>query len=166
MKRENPFKGKSFAFAVRVVNAYKFLQGEQREYMLSKRFLRSSTAIDTLYQEAKYGQSSADFVHKLSIAQKEANETLYWLELLHQTDYLSSSQFSSLREEGGGVNQIESIELFFPTLNKQLEIAKILTDIDTEILALESKLAKIQQIKQGMMQSLLTEQIRLVNFAQ
>jgi len=96
MKRENPIKDKSFAFAVRVVNTYKFLSTEHKEYVMSKQLLRSGTAVGALYREAEQGESKADFVHKLGIAQKECNETMYWLELLHATKYLETSMFDSL----------------------------------------------------------------------
>ena len=78
MRKENPLKDKSFAFAVRVVNACKFLQTESKEFVLSKQLLRTATAIGALYREAEQAESKADFVHKLAIAQKEANETIYW----------------------------------------------------------------------------------------
>ena len=94
--KKNVVKEKSFAFAVRVVNAYKYLIGEQKEFVMSKQLLRSGTAIGALYREAEQGESKADFIHKLGIAQKECNETMYWLELLHATDYLKKEAFESL----------------------------------------------------------------------
>lgn len=96
MKKENPIKDKSFAFAVRVVNTYKFLSTEHKEYVMSKQLLRSGTAVGALYREAEQAESKADFVHKLGIAQKECNETMYWLELLHATEYLEREVFDSL----------------------------------------------------------------------
>ena len=99
IKKENPLKDKSFAFAVRIVGAYKFLI-EKREYVLSKQLLRSGTAIGALYREAQYAESKADFAHKLGIAQKETNETnLYWLELLEETNFFSKKEFQSLFDE-------------------------------------------------------------------
>ncbi len=98
IKKKNPLKDKSFAFAVRIVGAYKFLI-EKREYVLSKQLLRSGTAIGALYREAQYAESKADFAHKLGIAQKETNETLYWLELLEETNFFSKKEFQSLFDE-------------------------------------------------------------------
>jgi four helix bundle protein len=72
---------------------------KQKEFVLSKQCLRSGTAIGALISEAAYGQSKADFVNKMSVALKEANETLYWLELLHETDYLDEKAFESLKAD-------------------------------------------------------------------
>ena len=86
--KENILKNKSFEFAIRIVNLYKFLTLEQKEYILLKQVLRSGTSVGAMIREAEFGQSKSDFIHKLSIAQKEINETIYWLELLFKTDYL------------------------------------------------------------------------------
>lgn len=94
--KENVLKTKSFAFAVRIVNAYKFLTVEKKEFVMSKQMIRSGTAIGALYREAEQAQSKADFIHKLSIGLKECNETMYWLELLFATDYLDKPMFDSL----------------------------------------------------------------------
>lgn len=99
MKKENPIKDKSFAFAVRVVKAYKFLSSEKKEFVMSKQLLRSGTAIGALYREAEQAESKADFIHKMAIAQKECNETLYWLELLNATDYIPDNNFQELYKE-------------------------------------------------------------------
>jgi four helix bundle protein len=93
--KENIVKNKSFAFALKVVNAYKSLVADQREYVLSKQLLRSGTAIGALVRESEHAESKADFIHKLSIALKEANETEYWLDLLHLSDYLPHEEFES-----------------------------------------------------------------------
>lgn len=85
----NPIKKKSFDFAVRIVKLAKYLQSEKKEYVLSKQVLRSGTAVGALYREAEMAESKKDFIHKLAIAQKEANETVYWLELLMVTDYMT-----------------------------------------------------------------------------
>ena len=90
---------KSFHFAVRIVNLYKYLTNERKEYVLSKQLLRCGTSIGANISEAQRGQSKADFISKMSIALKEANETLYWLKLLHKTDYLNKSQFDSLNND-------------------------------------------------------------------
>ena len=90
---------KSFDFAVQIVNLYKVLTVEKREYVLSKQLLRSGTSIGANISEAQRGQSKADFVAKMSIALKEANETDYWLRLLYKTDYVSETQFESLNAD-------------------------------------------------------------------
>jgi len=95
--KENAVKAKSFAFALRVVTLTKYLQGEKNEFVLSKQVLRSGTAIGALVREAEHAESRADFTHKMNIALKEATETLYWLELLHQSEYLAAQSFESIR---------------------------------------------------------------------
>ncbi len=87
-KKENIVKDKSFAFALRIVNSYKFLCNQKKEFTLSKQLLRSGTAIGALIREAEHAESKMDFVHKMAIAQKEANETDYWIELLYHSEYL------------------------------------------------------------------------------
>ena len=87
---------KSYVFAIRIVNAYKFLTNDQKEYVLSKQMLRSGTAIGAWVAEAHHAQSSADFLNKMNVAMKEANETFYWLSLLRDTDYLSEQIYKSI----------------------------------------------------------------------
>lgn len=89
-------KDKSFAFAIRAVKLYKILCDERKEYVLSKQMMRSATAIGALVRESEHAQSKADFINKLSIALKEANETEYWLMLLNQTDYITDNEFDSI----------------------------------------------------------------------
>ncbi len=90
---------KSMAFAVRIVHLYEYLSQEHREYVLSKQVLRSGTSIGANIAEALYGSSRKDFVAKLQIAEKEAAETLYWLELLHTCDYLPDNLYRSLWDD-------------------------------------------------------------------
>lgn len=97
--KKNPLKEKNFAFAVRVVKLCKYLQNEKKEYVMSKQLLRSGTAIGALYREAEHGESRADFIHKLAIAQKEANETCYWIDLLAATDYLEKAEYESIKQD-------------------------------------------------------------------
>lgn len=96
---ENIVKNKSFAFAVRVVKLYKFLCEEKKEFVLSKQLLRSGTSIGAMVREAEHSESKADFIHKMAIAQKEINETLYWLELLKETEYITHQQFESINND-------------------------------------------------------------------
>jgi four helix bundle protein len=79
---------KAYTFALKMINVYRYLTQEQREFVLSKQMLRSGTAIGALTREAEHAQSKADFIHKMSIALKEANETEYWLSLLRDSRYM------------------------------------------------------------------------------
>jgi len=92
----NPLREKSYQFALRVVKAYKHLTVESREFVLSKQFLRAGTSIGANIAEANQAQSRPDFISKLSIALKEAVETEYWLNLLSDAEYLTTSQSTSL----------------------------------------------------------------------
>ena len=87
---------KSYAFAIRIVNMNRHLLETKKEYVLSKQLLRSGTAIGALVSEAQYAQSKADFINKLHIALKEANESKYWIRLLHDTDYITQEMFESI----------------------------------------------------------------------
>lgn len=98
-KKPNIIQEKSLNFAIRIVNLHKFLKEEKKEYVMSKQLLRCGTAVGALVREAEHAESSADFVHKLTIAQKEANEADYWLELLVKTNYLDNEQFLSLTSD-------------------------------------------------------------------
>ena len=82
---EKTVKYKSYAFALRIIKAYKFLSSEQREFVLSKQLLRSGTAVGALIREAEHAESKADFIHKLKISDKEAKETQYWLLLCEKS---------------------------------------------------------------------------------
>ncbi|WP_319805314.1 four helix bundle protein [Hymenobacter latericus] len=95
--RENIIQTKSYAFASRIVKAYRYLVAEHREYVLSKQLLRSGTSIGANVEEALAAASRADFVHKLTIAAKEARETNYWLRLLHDNDFLPTPIFPFFR---------------------------------------------------------------------
>ena len=97
--RENVIEEKSFAFAVRVVKLSKYLRETKKEYTLSKQLLRCGTSIGANIAEAQRGQSKADFIAKMSIALKEANETQYWLRLLFHTDYLTKEEFNSIHKD-------------------------------------------------------------------
>ena len=94
--KKSILKDKSKTFALRAIRLYKYLCEEKKEYILSKQLLRSGTSIGANIAEAFYGQSEADFVSKLSIAQKEAGETMYWLELLHESEYLKQNEYDSI----------------------------------------------------------------------
>ena len=101
---------KTYHFALRIVKAYRYLKEEQNEYVLSKQMLRSGTSIGANCKEAIYAQSTLDFINKLSIAPKEASETEYWLDLLHDSQYIDNKSFESIH-------------------NENIEIIKLLTSI-------------------------------------
>ena len=90
---------KSKRFAIRIVRLYQYLQTEKKEFTLSNQLLRSGTSIGANLAEAEYAVSKRDFLQKISISLKEASETLYWLDLLFQTDYLSYQQYSSMKND-------------------------------------------------------------------
>ena len=97
--RENVVKDKSFLFAVRIVKLYKFLCDEKREFILSKQMMRSGTSVGAMIREAEHAETKKDFIHKMAIAQKEMNETIYWLELLNETNYLGDKKFENINKD-------------------------------------------------------------------
>lgn len=96
--RTGVLREKSFCFALNIVELYKNFCKEKDEYVLSKQLLRSGTAIGALQRESEFAESKTDFAHKLAIAQKECNESIYWLELLYKGDYIAEAVFLSLNE--------------------------------------------------------------------
>ena len=96
MKKDNVIQDKSFKFAVRIVRMYKHLTENKKEYVLSKQVLRSGTSIGANIKESKNAQSDADFINKMNIALKEANETQYWIELLCMTEYILKTEYDSI----------------------------------------------------------------------
>ncbi len=99
-------KVKSFELAVRGVNFYKWLVLEKKEFIMSKQFLRSITSVGANVREAVNAQSKADFIHKLSISQKECDESMYWLEILNATNYISTVEFESIHQQCSEVLKI------------------------------------------------------------
>jgi len=98
-KKENIIYDKSFQFAVDTVNLYKSLTSEHKEFVLSKQILKSGTSVGANIREADNAESKADFIHKMSIAQKEADETIYWLELLYTTEFINEPAYKELNEK-------------------------------------------------------------------
>lgn len=94
--KENILKKKSFDFAIRIINLYKFLKKEQNEFIFYRQIVKSGTSIGAMFREAEHGESLKDFVHKLNIGLKEANESIYWLELLYATDFISEKMYRSI----------------------------------------------------------------------
>ena len=103
---QNPTLSKAIAYAVRIVNLYKFLAEQKSEFVMSKQLLRCGTSIGANISEALGAESTADFIHKLAIAQKEANETIYWLILLNQTQYISDIQYESMHNDCNELRKI------------------------------------------------------------
>lgn len=99
MNAENTVKFKSKRFAVRIINLYKYLCDEKKEYILSKQILRSGTSIGANIAESECAISKKDFLSKIYIALKECAETIYWLDLLFETDYLSESEYNSIKKD-------------------------------------------------------------------
>lgn len=97
--KSNPIKDKSLNFAVRIIRLYQYLVDSKKEFILSKQVLRSGTSIGANVRESQNAESAADFIHKLHIAQKEADETRYWLELLVKTEYINQWEFESLEKD-------------------------------------------------------------------
>lgn len=104
--KESIVKNKSFLFAIRIVRLYQYLCEQKKEFVLSKQLLRSGTSVGAMIREAEHAETKNDFKHKMAIAQKEINETIYWIELLKETDYLTPEQFESIN-----IDAIEIIKL-------------------------------------------------------
>ena len=97
--KENIVKVKSFDFALRIVKLYQYLIAEKKEYVLSKQLLRSGTAIGAMIRESEHAESKPDFIHKLSVALKEANETEYWIELIFKSEFIEEKSFRSIQND-------------------------------------------------------------------
>ena len=112
--------GKSYTFALRIIKLYKYLVTEKKEYVLSKQLLRSGTAIGALIKEGEHAQSKADFLNKMNIALKEANETEYWIELLRDSEYLSTTESLSILDDTSELIRllISIVKTTKATLNK------------------------------------------------
>ena len=95
----SPLHNKSYAFAKRIVNMVKYIDCPHKMISLTNQIFRSGTAIGALVREAEFAQSSSDFINKLHIALKECNETIYWLNLLHYTDFISDIEFESIAKD-------------------------------------------------------------------
>ena len=106
MSGDSLIEERSYAFALRVVNAYKYLTTAKGERVMSKQLLRSGTSVGAMMHEAKFAQSRADFVSKASIALKEANETQYWLRLLHDSGYIDDATFVSMFDDAQQVTAV------------------------------------------------------------
>ncbi len=99
IRDNNVIKLKSKDFAIRIIKLYKYLVNEKHEYVMSKQILRSGTSIGANVTEAIYAQSKADFNNKINVALKESAETVYWLEILYETDYITKHQFDNINQD-------------------------------------------------------------------
>lgn len=115
---DNILKDKSLKFAVRIVRLSQFLKEQQKEFVLSKQLLRSGTSIGANVRESRNAESDLDFIHKLAIAQKECDETCYWLELLFLTEYLSEKEFNSIHNDA--VELLKIIKSTIITVKKRI----------------------------------------------
>lgn len=106
--KENIIQQKSFLFAVRIVNLYKHLITSKKEFVLSKQILRSGTSIGSNIEESIGGRSDKEFLFKLEISYKEARETIYWLKLLKETEYISTAEFESIFSEAEEICKISA----------------------------------------------------------
>ena len=120
--KQNIVGDRSIAFAIRTINAYKFLCKEHHEYVISKQMLRSGTSIGANVCEAEHAESKADFVHKMSIALKEASETKYWLLLLNKGEYVNDNEYSSNNKEC--LELISLLATIVKTTKKSIQDAK------------------------------------------
>ncbi len=117
---ENVIRTKSCKLAIRIVKLYQYLGNDKREFVISKQVLRSGTSVGALVREAEHAESKVDFKHKMAIVQKEANETLYWLELLKETDYLTKEQFQTIYDDT--VEIIKLLTSIIKTTKQNLKI--------------------------------------------
>ncbi|GAA4312666.1 four helix bundle protein [Pontixanthobacter gangjinensis] len=101
--KENVIGTKTFKFSVKIVNLYKSIIDQKKEFVLSRQLVRSGTAKGALVRESEQAESRADFIHKLSIGLKEANETDYWLDLLKESDYISDLEHNEMKEDLGEI---------------------------------------------------------------
>lgn len=99
MKKENVILEKSYKFSLRIIKLYKYLCEEKKEYVLSKQILKSGTSIGANINESQAAESKQDFVHKLGVAAKEIRETIYWLNLLKDSNYIDSKSFNSILKD-------------------------------------------------------------------
>lgn len=99
MSKESILRTKSFDFAIRIINLYKYLQTTYKEYQLSQQILRAGTSVGAMIREAEHAESRKDFLHKLNIGLKEVNECAYWLDLLFATEYLDKKMYDSVKKD-------------------------------------------------------------------
>jgi len=131
MDRENTARGKSKKFAVRIVNLYKYLCEEKKEYVLSKQVLRSGTSIGANLAEAEYAISEKDFLSKVYIALKESAETVFWLNLLFETEYITETEYNAINEEA--LELLKMLKATTKTLNQKLNSKLYETNLEKHL---------------------------------
>lgn len=104
--KENILRDKSYKFALRIVKLYQYLADEKKEFVMSKQVLRSGTSIGANIEESNQAQSKSDFIHKLSISQKESFETHYWIRLLRDSSFLPEKVANSLLEDCAEIQKL------------------------------------------------------------
>ena len=119
MKTDNQILTDSKAFAIRIIKLYMYLKENKQEYILSKQILRSGTSIGANVRESVNAQSLMDFINKMNIALKEANETEYWLELLNETSFIDEKQFSSINNDCSKI--VGTLTKIIKTAKKRIE---------------------------------------------
>lgn len=124
--KNNIVRNKSFDFAIRIVKLYQYLNNTKKEFILSKQLLRSGTSVAAMIREAEHAESKNDFIHKFAIAQKEANEVVYWLELLKATDYLNEKEFENIYNDA--VSILKLITSIIKTSKIHLASKKLTTN--------------------------------------
>ena len=97
--KKNILSEKTFAFAIRSVKLFQYLMETKKEFVLGKQLLRSGTSVGANYREAQNAESDLDFIHKLGIAQKECDESLFWIELLYATGYIDEQMYASIHAD-------------------------------------------------------------------
>ena len=119
-EKDRIYREKFMTFAIRMVKLKNYLNEQKREYNIADQIQRSGTAIGANHREATFAESDLDFIHKLQIAQKECSETIYWLELLRATEYISEEQFNSLNADAEEIMRMltSSIMTLKQKLNK------------------------------------------------
>ena len=105
-EKDNPIMNKSLDFAVKIAKFYRFLTVSKKEFVMSKQLLKCGTSIGANVYEAVEGQSRADFRAKMNIALKEANETLYWITVLKNSEYITKKDFNSLYPQAEELKKI------------------------------------------------------------
>jgi four helix bundle protein len=121
-EKDKIYRQKFMHFAVRMVKLKNYLNAEKHEYNIADQIQRSGTAIGALHREAINAESALDFVHKLSIAQKECNETMYWLELLRETEYLKEQEFNDLYQEAKEIMKMLTVSILTTKKSINLQI--------------------------------------------
>jgi four helix bundle protein len=134
--KDSPLREKTLNFAVRIVDLNKYLAQKKQEYVMSKQVLRSATNPGAMVREATNAESAPDFIHKLSVAQKEIGETLYWLELLFRTNYLTSAEYTSINADGEEIMRMIRSAILTKKKNLALKITSLIVTISIIVVIL------------------------------